>query len=224
MMWIKLAWEPVTTFELRPSNTTKTGGKSLLVPTPYALRMAMLDRLIRLRGLQFGKDIFPIVRDAGILMHPPLAMAVNRTFQKILRPPFKNGEWTSTIAMREFCQQVGWLEIILAVPDDAADDLVAAAIGINYFGQRGSFYQLVQCEEADHVPESFIDVTQPSANFGPGYLQRMDDMLPEATFDDVNVYNPRAKGGRHSYNVILPYQLAHHAANHTVWERNGVSP
>lgn len=227
-MNVWLAYEPISTFELRPSNTTKTGGKTLLCPTPYAIRMALLDRLIRLNGIDAGFDLFPIVRDMGIALKPPMSVAINRTFQKILRPPFKDGEWKSTIAMREFCVHAGWMEMVLGLPDEAVEEIITAAVAVNYFGQRGSFFQVVDWAELDDVPSDFVDITRPTEGLQMGYLQRMDDMLPDATFGEINTLQPDGKrnriGARHSYNVVFPYELAHHAANHTVWQRMEPEP
>lgn len=222
-MIVIAGFEPVATFELRPSNTTKTGGKTLICPTPYAVRMALLDRMIRSGGLDYGRERFPIIRDMGLAMQPPYVIAVNRTFQKILRPPFSEQGWTSTIAMREFCVPAGMLRIAFDVPAAFAPELASAAAAVNYFGQRGSFFQLVEVVEAPAIPADFVDITRPTAALQLGYLQRMDDMQPDATFEDVNTFNPRSKGGRRSYNVVFPYRLDHSAANHSVW-RWGMTP
>jgi len=218
MPWLVLEYAPVATFELRPSNTTKTGGKTLLCPTPYTIKMALLDRMIRYYGLDYGRDAFPVIRDLGVWLRPPEAVAINRTFQKILRPPFKNSAWTSTIAMREFCVQAGTLGIALSLPgDDLLSALTEMATAINYFGQRGSFYQIESGYESDGPPAGYVDATGPTQTRLMGFLQRMDDMHPEATFDDVSAFNPRSKGGRVAYNVVFPYRLVANASNHTVW-------
>jgi hypothetical protein len=218
-MIVIAGFEPIATFELRPSNTTKTGGKTLICPTPYAVRMALLDRMIRSSGLDYGRERFPIIRDMGLAIQPPVVIAVNRTFQKILRPPFSENGWTSTIAMREFCVPSGVLGIAFAIPAAFAAELVSAVAAVNYFGQRGSFFQLTDVGEAPAIPAGFVDVTRPTTGLQLGYLQRMDDMLPDATFDDVSTFNPRSKGGRHAYNVVFPYKLDHSAFNHSVWRR-----
>jgi len=219
MMIVIASFDPVATFELRPSNTTKTGGKTLLCPTPYAVRMALLDRMIRNNGVDYGEVRFPLIRDMKIAIQPPMVVVINRTFQKILRPPFKDGQWTSTIAMREFCIQTGALRIAFEVEASFISELTSALSAVNYFGQRGSFFQLVNLVEVDEIPADFVDVTQPTQTLQFGFLQRMDDMQPEAEFDDVNVFNPKSKGGRRSYNVVFPYTLDHNGFNHSVWRR-----
>lgn len=223
MQWLILTYDPISTFELRPSNTTKTGGKTLLVPTPYAIKMAFLDRIIRHNGVTFGREIFPQIRDLQVAMQPPHAQAINRTFQKILRPA-KGNAWNETIAMREFCVQSGTLTLALgseAVANDAFQGLLErTASAINYFGQRGSFFQLTETTRStENITENgFVDASQATKNMGMGFLQRMDDMQPDATFENISTFQKGANGARQSYTVIFPYRIADHGHNHTIWE------
>ena len=222
MHWLILSYDPVSTFELRPSNTTKTGGKTLLVPTPYAVKMAFLDRIIRHNGVDFGQAVFPQIRDLQIGIQVPQAQAINRTFQKILRPKSGN-KWNETIAMREFCMQSGRLGLALgldvAIEDEFWSMLGKTATAINYFGQRGSFFQLTETALLDYLPGAYVDATQSDTKVAMGFLQRMDDMEPTAQFEDISTFHKGASGARKSYNVIFPYQVSHHGHNYTVWER-----
>jgi hypothetical protein len=224
-MWLYVDYESVSAFGLRPSNTTANGGKSLICPTPYAIKMALLDRLIRDYGLQAGRDRFPDLRDLVIHLRLPPATAINRTFQKVQRGwDGKTLSWTSTIAQREYCFQTGAMTLALDCTQDneLANLLAALLLSINSFGRRGSFFQAADIRgeaEAPTATTGFVDIGQTSSELRRGFLQRMDDMLPTATFDDVSTFNPRATGARRSYTVIFPYRLAHHGYNHTVYER-----
>src|SRR5690554_4492480 len=143
-MWIIVDYEPVTAFGLRPSNTTSSGGKSLLAPTPYAIKMALLDRLIRFGGLAYGIDRFPLVRDLGIWLRVPLAVAVNRTFQKILRPQSGPVPWNQTIAQREYVFHAGAFSLAFETQEGTfVGELAHILPAINYFGRKGSFMQFV---------------------------------------------------------------------------------
>ena len=224
-MWITVDYEPVAAFGLRPSNTTSSGGKSLLAPTPYAIKMGLLDRMIRLGGLGYGVERFPLVRDLTIWLRVPLAVCVNRTFQKILRPQTGSAVWNSTIAQREYVFHAGTLSLAFRLSEAAfADDLAFFLPAINYFGRKGGFIQYIGHQlHPDELPApsqgEYVDLCHATETIGFGFLQRMDDMRPDATFDDVSVYDsPRSDGGRVSYNVIFPYRLAHHGFNHTVYE------
>lgn len=223
-MWLYVEYEPVTAFGLRPSNTTANGGKTLLCPTPYAIKMALLDRLIRLAGEAETRAHFTQIRDLGFYVQVPLAVAVNRTFQKVLRGwDNKTAKWTSTISQREYCFHTGALALAVEVlADDAVIGLLTQLFStVNYFGRRGGFMQMVNMAVTEEgPPDTFINLsrTRETQILG-GFLQRMDDMMPDAAFDDVSVFNPKAKGARLSYTVSIPYFLVYHGPNHTVYAR-----
>ncbi|MCS6837186.1 MAG: hypothetical protein NZ750_14350 [Anaerolineae bacterium] len=223
MAWLMLDYEPLSPFILRPSNTTSTGGKSLLAPTPYAIKMGLLDRLIRHRGLAEAQAFFPVVRDLTLYLRVPLAASVNRTFQKILRDYKPESGWVSTIVQIEFCVFAGVMSLAVPLPDDSAQAelLTQGFCAINYFGRRGGFMQLQGWRTSDaELSADFVNLCQPNtALLVRGFLQRMDDMEARARFEDVSIFNPKAKGGRRTYNVVFPYQLAYHGSNHTVYER-----
>jgi hypothetical protein len=57
-MWLIADYQPVTLFSLKNSLATSSGGKSLLVPTPCAFKMALLDAACRVWG-------YPRLRSPG---------------------------------------------------------------------------------------------------------------------------------------------------------------
>src|SRR5258707_1195529 len=85
-MWITARYLPVAPISLKPANATSSGGKTLLVPTPYALKMALLDAAIRTLGLAEGERLFPFLRDLRIALDLPLDLVVIKGFSKIRRP------------------------------------------------------------------------------------------------------------------------------------------
>src|ERR1700736_2638012 len=85
-MWIVARYLPVAPFSLKPAAATSSGGKTLLVPTPYAIKMALLDVAIRSLGLASGERLFPILRDLSISLQMPQDLVVIKGFSKIRRP------------------------------------------------------------------------------------------------------------------------------------------
>ncbi len=222
-MWLWIDYEAVAAFGLRPSNTTSNGGKSLICPTPYAIKMALLDRAIRFDGIERGRELFEGLQNLKLHVRVPLAVSVNRTFQKVLAKD-KDG-WKSTISQREYCFHAGDFTLAITSPDETllVDELPRLFSAINYFGRRGGFMQFAQAYQGDDpsTHQGFVDVcSPPSQTIKLGFLQRMDDMRPDAEFEDVSTFHPRrGDGGRIYHNVIFPYQLAHHGFNHTVYRR-----
>src|SRR6266700_2921378 len=85
-MWIIAHYLSVAPFSLKPAIATSSGGKTLLVPTPYAIKMALLDCAIRTRGLAEGERLFPLLRDLAIAMKLPDDLVVMKGFSKSKRP------------------------------------------------------------------------------------------------------------------------------------------
>ena len=54
-MWWITTYEPVSMFSLKAASATSTGGKSLLLPTPFAFKMAILNVVIQIEGIAEGK-------------------------------------------------------------------------------------------------------------------------------------------------------------------------
>ena len=85
MNWLKASYQPTTLFSLRPSWATSSGGKSLLLPSPYALKLAVLDVALRTSGHAPGKAAWPWIRDLQIGVQLPRQLVVTNLFAKILR-------------------------------------------------------------------------------------------------------------------------------------------
>ena len=85
-MWIMARYLPVAPFSLKPVNATSSGGKTLLAPTPYAIKMALLDVALRTLGVAEGERLFPFLRDLAVAIDLPRDLVVMKGFSKIRRP------------------------------------------------------------------------------------------------------------------------------------------
>lgn len=241
MQWLIARYQPTSLFSLKHGDATSTGGKSLLVPTPFAIRMALLDVAIRTEGVEAGPDAFGLIRSLRIAMRPPAHAAVASIFVKVLKPErdaeARGREMQQTIAFREYVHLAG--EMALAFGADAAT-LVAITpwlAQLNYFGKRGGFCQLLEPPhlvsiEGYELPSGFVEligpdlmhVARPDA-FPLGVIQRLDDWGDSLTFAKADIYNRDAKAkislgsDRVRMDVILPYRLAHSSRGYTLYER-----
>jgi len=112
MPWLVARYQPTSLFSLKHGDATSTGGKSLLIPTPFAIRMALLDVAIRTEGVQAGPQAFERIKSLAALPCgcPPHA-AVASIFVKVLKPERKvaarGREMAPTIAFREYVHLTG---------------------------------------------------------------------------------------------------------------------
>ncbi len=173
-MWIVARYLPVAPFSLKSAVATSSGGKTLLVPTPYAIKMGLLDYAIRARGVAEGERLFPALRDLSIALAPPHDLVVMKGFGKSKRPVeskesqksdetseqfearmqdklaerMERGQYPfySTIAYREYVVYHDPFQLAIAAPPDQAlpDEIAQLLMGINYLGKRGGFIQLLE--------------------------------------------------------------------------------
>ena len=127
-MWFVATYSPVSLISLKLATATSTGGKSLLLPTPYAFKMAVLNAIIQDMGIDTGKATWNAVRDARVAIRGPAWIAVNNTFTKILKPMKGKPEldpetgltrsMIKTIGFREYVQWQGDVKIAIDVAQE----------------------------------------------------------------------------------------------------------
>lgn len=234
-MWLTAEYQPVGLFSLKQALATSSGAKSLLIPTPYALKMALLDAACRLWGVQQARRIWPTLRDLAVAASPPQRIVVTNLFAKVLKPRRNPagpgapdaGPLGRTIAFREYVWAEGCWGIALQLDADAqVSELTELLIQINYLGKRGGFVQLRRPPTAvDDLPAGFVLLNPPGslpAFDNRGLLQMLDDCGPQVTFEQADIYSgrPVALGKeRVLHHVVLPYRLVRFSKSYSLYER-----
>lgn len=225
-MWLCCDYRPTTLFSLKTSLATSSGGKSNLVPTMYAMKLALVSAA--LESGDDGRGVFEMVRRLPIRFRPPRRAVVSNTLVRVLREA-RSGEgvYGRTVGFREYCYYAGDLRV--------AFDLDGASAGtegmlrrllprVSYLGKRGSFVQYAGCELVDALGPGFGYVTgdrMPGVP-GAGVLQYLDDVGPGATFAAINTYDEAgARLGRDRVlvPVLLPYRQEGSSRGYTSYVR-----
>lgn len=218
-MWVVATYEATALFSLKPASATASGGKTLLVPTPFAIKMGLVDNICRLEGRDEAETVWDDwLGTARIALRPAQDVVVNNTFIKILRPPKRSrpGEpFQKTIAYREFAQLAGPFGIALEVPDQAqAERLQGWLLCLNYLGKRGGFVQVQDVPAilaSDHPPQDYLLIGELPADYGLDTLMtQLDDVAEGVSFEQIDVYsNKRLYLGTHRilHHTVLPYRL-----------------
>ncbi|MBE2236480.1 MAG: hypothetical protein IAE81_01740 [Caldilineaceae bacterium] len=228
-MWYVATYAPVSLISLKLATATSTGGKSLLLPTPYALKMALLNVAIQNSGLAMGEAIWPSLRDAKVAVRGPAWITVNNTFTKILKPMKGKPELDpetgltraliNSVGFREYVQWQGELQVALDVENPDAPWARWLAL-INYIGKRGGFIQVLERPvENEALASGFVDLSTAATDFPLyGTMQLMDDCTPDLSFEQVNVYTDK-RVTRVLRNVTIPYQVAGSSRGYTLYRR-----
>lgn len=239
-MWEVAEFSPSTLFSLRPANATTSGGKTLVTPTAYAVKMALLDVSIRTYGRAVGEAWFSILRDLKVAVALPTHLSILKTFIKVLRPhkdeKLKDvygtgleGPKGNTIAYRELVHYGGSLKIAVTYPALVQDgpDLSSLLALIHYLGKRGGFMQWRGHTRCEELGDEFVVLNpdQPPVEFAvEGLLQIVDDCGPEMTFQHADVYSGKSilvgkSSGRILKPIILPFRPLRAARSYTLYER-----
>lgn len=226
--WLILRYLPVSLFSLRMTHATSKGGKTLLVPTPYAFKMTMLDACFRaFEGVDAenkAREVFKLIKRCEVRFSPPPVCIVQNTFVKI-RQEERNapkGYYVPTIAYREFCFfNNGELKIALGIrgfSDDIVTLLKHIAFHINCIGKRGSFWQYIGNEI--HHGDLSDEFTRPNDGHQLSvgsyrWSHELDDFgeaLCEAKdgFDRVSTYSEKPvqlNKNRVLVTTLIPYEF-----------------
>lgn len=213
--WLVVDYQPTSLFSLKTSLATSSVGKTLLVPTPYSIKMAFVDAAFR-TGLSTDECAKFLISLVGVetRIGPPDSACVTHTFVKIrqqsrdtdpLRP------YIASIAYREVVHHQGlwrWAFDLAAGDDTLADLLVRIAPHVNYIGKRGSFIQFVGFSRTSDLGATF---TQPTN--GQWILPRrahvapLDDFGPEADFETLSSFTskkPSRDKHRRFLDTVIP--------------------
>lgn len=232
-MWLIAEYSASALFSLKPATATASGGKTLLVPTPFAIKMALLDIAIRLEGRQRAAAAWDAwIGTARVALHPPERIVVNNTFMKVLRPrrnPAQPGTqhagyFQQTIAYREYAQWHDALGLAFEFGEELdAHQLSLWLLNVNYLGKRGSFIQLQRPPQpAETLPDGYIVVDGDLGAFPlNALLTQLDDVGEGTTFAQVDIYS-----GKHIQlgkqrvlrHVALPYRLVASSRGYSYYE------
>lgn len=231
--WLIVSYQPVSLFSLKRSDATSMAARSNLVPTPYAIKMALLKALIESQGNVYSTDFdrwikqeFTWIRDLQIFVQPPKRLVVNRNGYKLryydqtadkadkTRPivPMQDG-----FVFREWVYLEGNLQIC-GGPTTRSPELERLFAQINYFGKRGCFFQ--------YLPEATRQTTTPEFQVNQAQsfvVQPMDDLGSKTTFNKINPYsNEKAQldKDRVIQPGLLPLELIASSAKYDIYHRN----
>ncbi len=216
-------FQPTALFSLKDSKSTNSGAKSLLLPSPYAIKMAILNQAITLDGIDFGtngkkNEWFNIVRDVEIGYYIEGSYCVNNCFIKILKPSRSlPGQVQETVSFREYIHINKPIEIIFEVKEEKEKVFLQKYIHkINYFGKRGCFFQFIEYKEEART-ENVICLGDDALI--TGIIQEYDDFKKELIFEQVSSFSSKVVK-RESKLFILPLERSASSKGFTHYRKN----
>jgi hypothetical protein len=237
--WLILAFKPTTLWSLRTSMSTSSGGKTLLVPTPYSFKLALVDAGIQQFGIQRGVRLFEILRGRPLRISPPADAVVSATLvklRKLERADAAGDESDDEDAadVRMFVPTVGFREYVsfygaeadrafrVAVARSGLDRddvllLIGAARAVTYSGKRGGFLQYENLAATELALE--IEEIPPTAPFTIPLSQTSQPGIPVGTIQPLDELAAAAEWDRVSTFGPKAIRTAHLGPGETASER-----
>lgn len=205
--WLLAELAPVGLFSLKMSRATSSVGRTLVVPTPYAIKMACVDAAFRAEWTDETCAAFlESLVGVDVRIRPPSAAVVTHTIVKIRqepKTPNPGQPYTASIAYREFVHHAGrwyWAFDLAGGDDELPGRLVATLPRVRYIGKRGSFVQFLSFSRAEELGDDFTAPISPGEDFrvpAAWHAQPLDDFGPGATFASLSTFSEgRAMRGR----------------------------
>jgi hypothetical protein len=213
-MKFSVIYQPTNLFSLKDSNSTNSGAKSLLIPSPYAIKMAVLNQAITIDGESvFERDKsneFTFIKNAQISYRISGSFCVNNCFITI--QSLRDGIYHGKPSFREYVFLSDNIEIIFDVENREAKQYLQKYLHrINYFGKRGCFFQFVGYRDNPSEPNVKEFDT---SNLLSGILQEFDDISPDAQFKNVNNFNS-ANAKRDKKILVIPVKNQNSSKSYT---------
>lgn len=227
MTWLVATYEPTALFSLKDSQATSAAGKSLLVPSPYAVKTALIDVAVNWQGVPFAQEVFGWLRGLQVRSSPPQWACVSNSFVKVQRPP-KNAEpgnpFKPTVAFREYVQFRGELRLafeVSSLKDEQRQTLLELLLRLNMLGKRGGFMQWLAQAELPELDTTFVAHTGDGRMAaGSAVMHYLDDYGPKMTWEKLSTFD-KATPDRVVVSALVPYRLKRSSKRSTVYERTG---
>jgi hypothetical protein len=220
-MKFSVIYQPTNLFSLKESNSTNSGAKSLLIPSPYSIKMALFNQAITIDGKETFAEReskeFAFIKDSKIEYRVSGSFCVNNCFVTILS--LRDGAFRGKPSFREYIYLSDNIEIIFDVKSVEAKQYLQKYLHrINYFGKRGCFFQFV--EYRDNPSEPNVKEFNVS-DFSPGILQEFDDVSPKANFKNVDNFDA-ASAKRDKKILVIPVRNVNSSKSYTHFRYSGL--
>lgn len=215
--WLVAEYEPTALFSLKMSSATSTVAKTLLVPNPYAIKMAMVDSGFRARlSDDECADLLEALVGLDVRISPPASTVVTHTYLKV-RQESRDANpllpYSSTVSYREFVYHSGrckWAFDLSGATASLAERLVELLPHVSYIGKRGSFIAFQKLHRVSDLGADFTQPLQMAARWSPparAHIVPLDDFGPDADMAVLSSYSkgkPKRDRHRKFVETIIP--------------------
>ena len=208
----------VSLFSFRTLHTNAFSARTLPCPTPAAVKMALLAKLLERDGSERAQETLDWLAPLQVLWRPPATIAVSTATVRIYKSDSTAKPLVPSVGMREYAHMAEPFGLALGpAPSERRDDLAFALGQLRALGNAESLVQpLGPPAWHDAPPAGFVDLTtEGDATREGGYAVVLDDLGEAPAWSRLNAYRaadrslvPQIGPDRVRRIVTLPYEVA----------------
>ena len=248
-MWLEIIYKPTSLFSLKLSSSTNSAGKTLPCPSPYSVKMALLNAIITYDSLETAQENFDLIRDLDLHFCLPETFVVNNCMikiNKVKRNEFSTKEKTelknkgflnddikrleeekkiaepfqSVVAFREYVYLSDKIHIAFDISNISDEEVAFLQKWFARINYFGKRGCFFQFSGLDRKETlSNSYVKVLDKSFPPGMMFPMDDVDKKAEFKNMDNYDFKTKAKRTEKIYIFPYKQVEANKNYTFFKK-----
>lgn len=224
--WVRAEVEFGSFYSYRVPNLSPSFALCSPIPSPAAIRLAMVDAMIRHTGsIEEGKALFDVIKSARLEIEPPPRVAVMKFFMKRLKPEKpakgKRASVLESTGIREYCLPSGpmilWLE---------TEEPERTAQALCWLRRLGTTDSLAFCSVSYGEPDTKLcmkpanSVSLQTNNFAQRAVFTLHELKQDTTFEQINPYAQGRRGEPFAKQLyILPLVRDRVGENWVIYRR-----
>lgn len=226
-MWITAELHFALTYSYRMPDASPSFAVCSPVPSPAAIRLALVDAVIRHTGkVDEGARLFEMIRNAVVEVEPPERVAIFRVFLKRLKPEKPEKGKTTTVlestGIREYCVPDGPMYVSIDVEEPAVELVQKAFCWLRRLGTTDS---LLSVRLVDREPRrEFCARRVKEVRLEPGVLvgrlvYTLHELKPRVKFEAVNPFSGAGGSPFIKVQYLLPLVRDRMGENWVLYEK-----
>lgn len=204
-MWLEAKYQPCSPFSFKEIGASNVAASSLLFPTPFGVKMALIANSISKYNREKGRDVFEIIKCKDITFNLPEYAIKNKTFNSYRTFSKTNNKFGDNVelvkkstkpAFREYVVFYGKMSIAIDINDISEENvnlLKRIFRQIDYFGKRNSFMQFIESNRTKELDEGYLLLLDENdidfSNDKMPQVQLTEDMHSDLTFEQIDAYS-----------------------------------
>lgn len=200
-------------FSMRALSQNALAARTLVCPTPAALKMGLLSTLLRRDGPDRAQEHLEWLAPLDVAWRPPERLALTTATTRVYKSDAPDKPLTMTAGVREYAHaDTPFGIILLDVPDERRDLVEYGLSALRALGTSDSLVQpLGPPEWAANLPEGFVLLTRESDGTSGDVACVVDDLGSAPRFERLSAYRevgtqfiPRLGEDRRRILLTLP--------------------